>query len=261
MGKDFVYKMNTYKPGKYMTSRTFYIGENSFRLEIYPNGETYEDRGNVSVFLTNMSDWRVQADCEFSVKNYCQNTSDYVFYVKRGRGFRKYLPHIECQDLLDDNKTFVLKAAIKVLEEVTGDRKLTAYSVVGLRVECLEEIKKLKTEMNTVKTEILNMKSLVQNNNTEMDSLRRSVETIKISNQIGHNPNTECPVCLEIVRRPMRLMQCGMGHILCDGCYSKSREEARGREEGVRDIGRCHSCMGEYTGRPAHLERMLGLLD
>ena len=30
-----------------------------------------------------------------------------------------------------------------------------------------------------------------------------------------------CPVCLEIVRPPMRLVQCGAGHILCDSCYSQ----------------------------------------
>ena len=103
----------------------------------------------------------------------------------------------------------------------------------------------------------------MQNNNTEMDNLRTLVQTMQMSNHQtdGHIPTPECPVCLEIVRRPMRLMQCGVGHIICDGCYTKSREEARGREEGVRDMGRCHSCQGEYTGRPAVLERMLGLFD
>ena len=96
--------------------------------------------------------------------------------------------------------------------------------------ECSEEIRKLKVEMD-------NMKTLVQ------------------------NPMRECPVCLEIVRLWMLMIQCGMGHILCEDCYKKSREEARGREEGGRDMGRCHICIGEYTGRPAVLEKLLGLID
>ena len=59
----------------------------------------------------------------------------------------------------------------------------------------------------------------------------------------------------------MRLMQCGKGHILCQDCYRKSREEARRKEEGERDMARCPQCNGEITGRPAVLERVLGLLD
>ena len=68
-------------------------------------------------------------------------------------------------------------------------------------------------------------------------------------------------MCQEIVKQLMRLIQCGMGHILCEDCNKKSREEARGREEGERDMGRRHICMGEYSGRPAVLEEILGLID
>ena len=34
-------------------------------------------------------------------------------------------------------------------------------------------------------------------------------------------PEVICPVCLETVCPPMRLVQCGAGHILCDSCYSQ----------------------------------------
>ena len=34
-------------------------------------------------------------------------------------------------------------------------------------------------------------------------------------------PEVTCPVCLETVCYPMRLVQCGAGHILCDSCYSQ----------------------------------------
>ena len=138
-----------------------------------------------------------------------------------------------------------MKVEVKLLEEeVTVDRKLTGNSVVVVRgdnMECLEEINKLKTEVS---------------------ELRKSQKSIKISNQEGRSlPSIECPVCLEPVRPPMRLMQCGKGHILCQDCYRKSREEARRKEEGERDMARCPQCNGEITGRPAVLERVLGLLD
>ena len=37
----------------------------------------------------------------------------------------------------------------------------------------------------------------------------------------GRLERLECPVCLEEVRPPMWLRQCGEGHITCDTCSSE----------------------------------------
>merc|ERR1719397_528138 len=57
-----------------------------------------------------------------------------------------------------------------------------------------------------------------------------------------------CPICEETVEPPMRLQQCGKGHIICDDCQTKMTSP------------RCHSCRGPLTGRPSALERMCGLV-
>ena len=112
---------------------------------------------------------------------------------------QKYFKDKELAVMRAENKEF-----LKEMKKLTED---CVEVVMNNSKECSEEIRKLKVEMD-------NMKTLVQ------------------------NPMTECLVCLEIVRLWMRLIQCGMGHILCGDCYKKSREEARGREEGGRDMGR-----------------------
>ena len=34
-------------------------------------------------------------------------------------------------------------------------------------------------------------------------------------------PELECPICVESLRPPMRLVQCGAGHIMCDSCFGQ----------------------------------------
>merc|ERR1719187_85351 len=42
--------------------------------------------------------------------------------------------------------------------------------------------------------------------------------------------DVECPVCMEVARPPMRLKQCGKGHIICDSCYARGEEEQRRKQ-------------------------------
>jgi len=65
-------------------------------------------------------------------------------------------------------------------------------------------------------------------------------------------PEVTCPVCLENVCPPMRLVQCGAGHILCDSCYS---QVSRMTQEA-----KCPTCRQPITGRPCQLESLLGLV-
>ena len=77
-------------------------------------------------------------------------------------------------------------------------------------------------------------------------------ETIDRLETCGRLERLECPVCLEEVRPPMRLRQCGEGHITCDTCYARQAgEEAEKR--------RCGLCRGMILGRPTVLESLMGL--
>ena len=96
----------------------------------------------------------------------------------------------------------------------------------------------------------------------ELASIQRGIEELRLSLQSNAASSREpggrfdCPMCTEEVRPPMRLKQCGEGHIICDRCYARD-EQAR-QAEG-RERNQCGVCREPITGRPTALETFLGL--
>ena len=111
-----------------------------------------------------------------------------------------------------------------------------------------EVIMELKTEIQDLKTSFdRNIRDL----KIEIYDMKNTILSLNISDQTRESrPRSECPSCMEILRQPMRLMQCGQGHIVCDQCYT--------RLEGRENL--CPTCRGDITGRPTELERVLGLV-
>jgi len=72
--------------------------------------------------------------------------------------------------------------------------------------------------------------------------LRRSVSSPCLSKM-----KVECPVCLDRVKPPMRLLQCDQGHVVCTLCYTQMVQK------------NCPTCRGRITGKPTVLENILGL--
>merc|ERR1739838_941057 len=72
--------------------------------------------------------------------------------------------------------------------------------------------------------------------------LRRSVSSPCLSKM-----KVECPVCLDRVKPPMRLLQCDQGHVVCTLCYTQMIQK------------NCPTCRGRITGKPTVLENILGL--
>jgi len=73
--------------------------------------------------------------------------------------------------------------------------------------------------------------------------LRRSVSSPCLSRM-----SVECPVCLDRVKPPMRLLQCDQGHVVCTLCFT------------LMDWTKnCPTCRGKITGKPTVLENILGL--
>jgi len=72
--------------------------------------------------------------------------------------------------------------------------------------------------------------------------LRRSVSSPCLSKM-----RVECPVCLDRVKPPMRLLQCDQGHVVCTLCFTQMVQK------------NCPTCRGNITGKPTVLENVLGL--
>ena len=257
--KNFKKKMKSLKPGCSIYSKEFHVQESRFLIDIYPNGNSHDEKGHVSVYLTNRSDGRVKARCNFTVGDYNLELGDHYYQAydsddesDASWGIGTFVSHVRCnkRDLLTPDGTFTLEADIEVLEqEVTGYSK-----------DPSEEIKDLKTLVQMInevvseqKTEIQDLKTSVKRNNhdlkNEIDDLKDMILSLNMSVHPKESTlRSECPSCMEILRPPMRLMQCGQGHIVCEDCYTRLEEME------------CPTCRGDITGRPTELERVLGLV-
>jgi len=98
------------------------------------------------------------------------------------------------------------------------------------------------------------LKSMVMKENEDLRSmvskLTLSVEQLTeiLLDQKGDTLSIEwpeCPICKERIKKPMRLKQCGQGHIVCEEC--------------LREKTHCYTCQGVISGRPTTLEHILSL--
>ena len=240
-------KMN-WRCGREVYSRQFKISESVFRIEIYPNGNTLEEEGNVSVFLRNESSWRVRlSDISFKVgpifKVGHEETSPGRYYQpNESWGLPSFVSHvqIELADLLDHDNRFTLEVGIELLEEeVAASRPVDSEGDALLNLK--KEVSTIKDDLKSQRTEMTAMK----------EELSQQLKEIK--NMIGGNSslrrpaNVECPVCMEEVKPPMRLRQCGLGHIICDACFHQNQA----------DRSLCFICRGTITGMYCEFDKKL----
>jgi len=279
---DFHKKIKTFKNGRHIYSRTFKIGQSKFQIEIYPNGDNKKDKGNVGVFLRNQSQWRLYIKAKFHTArgpNQSENIERY-YDPGEGYGFPTFLGHNRCSYSDLDEGSFEIQTTITVLEEeVTAERDMTGMNE-GVKTELGNLSSKFSSEVNNVKKEVDDIKedvhgltadtrdvkeelrSMKRLHDSKLDAIQKEMTELKLSMQAtstltaGPKKQFECPMCTEEAKPPMRLKQCGEGHIICDTCFAKD-EEARQREGRQRN--QCGVCRRPITGRPTALESLLGL--
>jgi len=90
----------------------------------------------------------------------------------------------------------------------------------------------------------------------ELVSLEQKLEELmarQTANLVGEEgeknlPCPECPVCLELLLPPIRIMQCSNGHLVCAEC------------EGKPELTCCPTCRQSFTGRATAMEQHLANL-
>jgi len=91
----------------------------------------------------------------------------------------------------------------------------------------------------------LNAASISYHNNIE-DEARYQNNYIKPEKE--GLPCPECPVCIEKLMPPTRIMQCSNGHLICEDCVSKA------------NVIDCPTCRMKIVGRATALEQHLAYL-
>ena len=280
-------KIKTFKIGREIYSRVFRVGESKFQIEIYPSGNTKEDKGNVSVFLRNKSDWKLKlkatyrlghldydSDYDFDYSSSGEEAIEKYFDADESFGWPTLIAHQQCNyDNLRDG-TFEIQVTITVLEEeVTAQRDMTGMNE-GVKEALDRQTTKLSSEVDVVTEDVRELKANMMDIKEELQTMKRqqdrdmaaikcgigelrlSITQINAAPAVESRGRFECPMCTEEARPPMRLKQCGEGHIICDTCYARD-EQAR-LWEG-RERNQCGVCREPITGRPTALETFLGL--
>ena len=233
--KDFINQTKPFSIGENISSEVFKIGESAFKILMYPKGYNEKSTNSISVFLSNESDWEVKASFTFTINEHSLSVEEErIFHTKRGTtsnnrwGYAPFVHRSRCHkgDLLEEDGTLTLVAKVELLgEEVTNKKSALDRDLPSeLAQQQKKEMKELKQEMKKI--------TAAMNNLTASPSVEMN-----------------CPICMEPAKRPMRLMQCGQGHIICDACFKKAKAEAvaqrnagASERQGNPHLDLCHTC-------------------
>jgi len=248
---DFEKKMKTFRAGRAIWSKEFKVGRTVFDILIYPHGQNQENSDTVGVFVHNNSDWDVIAEVTFKVQNWKIDRMER--FIGNGVGWGGYIEQRCVKYLLEDDGNFQLEVCIKLdCEEVLPQHDHEDDATYPLVQKMDEMEKRIDLRQKEMEERIdLRQKEMEERIDEKLDRINQHNSGF----DGNENPaakrvkrDLNCPICEETVEPPMRLQQCGKGHIICDDCQTKMTSP------------RCHSCRGPLTGRPSALERMCGLV-
>ena len=126
--KNFRKKLRKAKVGQCESTREFTIGGSLFTIELYLAGDECSGGDHISLFLTNHSEWMVQAHTEVSVNDFLLLSDDpagEIFQSKeavspeRSLGWSQCIPHSRCynNDFLSQDGMLTLKVVVTLLAE------------------------------------------------------------------------------------------------------------------------------------------------
>merc|ERR1719394_727037 len=140
-----------------------------------------------------------------------------------------------------ENKEIVLKE-LKLIH--ANERKELEEEFVSkqrvLEDKQRDEIDNLDEEKEKLKTELEQLEVTLE------DLMTKGVTTEEVKDNFL--PCPECPVCLEMLMPPIRIMQCSNGHLVCEVCQVQP------------ELSCCPTCREEFTGRATAMEQHLASL-
>lgn len=223
----FKHKMNTWENGKRVVLNEFIVDGTNFRLALYPNGKDEERDKHVSLFIRNCSDVDIDILFDVNMGRKVEKT-DVNFSIKAGggRGYPQFYDHDdenrwdnEDEQYGSDDSDFEITLTVKNLwKHVNGgnsNSRSVQFSSFETRVE------------------------------KELESLGDSVKRLLSKTNI---PYPECPICFENMTLATRIMQCYLGHPMCEVCHDKLETKI------------CPTCKTGMIGRNHGMESYLRTL-
>ena len=112
--KNFAEVMAGFKPGRFIRSEPFNVGDTPMAIKVYPNGEDDERKGNVGVFLMNLSNADVSVKCQLITEvDTIQIEYTETVRARKGLGRNKFISHENCAEVYAD-KDFIVTAKVEI---------------------------------------------------------------------------------------------------------------------------------------------------
>jgi hypothetical protein len=171
--QSFDRKIKTFRVGREIHSKRFKIGSATFQVEVYPGGSSPGNEDWVGIYLNNLSSWRVQAKCRFSIQNTDFKYDLHKHYYQSNANWSnsKCFHWTRCttDDLLSSNGVLTLQADVELLEEeVHPDRDLTLN-------DATEDLRKT---VNFQTSQINNLREKMEKSETQTKELKAMVNPI-----------------------------------------------------------------------------------
>ena len=254
--EDFETKMKTWPTDKFIGSESFFIEQEPMSLKIYPNGDGAEEEGNVSVYLKNDSDEKIQVDFTFMMRG--KEVSHSGVDLKPYESFGSALySHKGVANVGSDEDT---KISCKI--KFGGFKKHVSNITLANSIETIrssnDELKsRVKDSTNELKRKYDSIESKVEEGNSNIEKrmarleskLEASSESIKAKIDVSAAKNNnsvvkpKCPICFE--EMSTKIAQCISGHLLCWPCKEKMGDKA------------CAFCDQPVNGRAFGMEAYL----
>ena len=228
--KSFIQKMTNWKNGRVIDLKSFSVDGVKLRMKVYPNGFAKSSEGYVSVFIENINDFEISLIYDFSFGSKVimkEKTVTYGPHAMKGNP-RVYCHTENSRRWKRGDEDFEITLTVKRVWKEFIDEDSDSRSPV---------IQSISTVQDTV-TDL----------KKRMESLEKSLKTLQGSQGGSFRPYPDCPICLENMTHETRIMQCGLGHLLCQKCFDRL------------DYSSCPTCSKAITGRCHGMENYLKTL-
>ena len=259
--EDFKKKMKTWPSDKFIMSESFTVGvangdDVPLSLKIYPNGEEAEDEGNVSVFVMNESDEKIQVDYTLKMKGNKVRHSKVDLKPDAGYGttylyYHKGVGNVGSDE--DTKITCIIRGLQRNVSNITLARSIETIRSSNHQLK--DSANDLKRKYDSIETKVEEGNSNIEKRIARLESkIEASAESIKVKIDVSAAKTNnsvkkpKCPICFE--EMSTKIAQCISGHLLCWPCKEKMGDkECAFCDQPVN--GRCY-------GMEAYLRTIFG---
>ena len=179
-------KMRNWNPGRLVRLKTVNVDGVPLKLQIYPNGYTWDTPAYISYFIENLGSCDIELDFELRIKGVTLEETDFPILSNQKGGGATFF---------DDDKLLVCRGYDR---DLNSDEALEIHWI----------IKKVWKDVDSF------------NNNAKLSASLKKIET-EINKDRKKIPLPECPICSNDMGPGVKIAQCLSGHLLCWTCKER----------------------------------------